>query len=39
MKNKKPITREKMNRQGIINLVFSLIVWVLFMVKLKVFFK
>ena len=37
MKNRKLITKEKMNQQGILNIVLGIICWVLLMFKLKVF--
>lgn len=37
MRNKKPITRDQMNRQGIFNLVFGFVVWIIVMFYLKVF--
>ena len=37
MKKRKPITKEQINRQGIINLVLGFIVWIILMFYLKVF--
>jgi hypothetical protein len=37
MKNRKPITKQQMNRQGIFNLVLGFGIWLVVMFKLKVF--
>jgi len=37
MKNRKPITKQQMNRQGIFNIVLGFVIWLVVMFKLKVF--